>query len=877
MAAALFRGGTGPCVRCIHRELCRVVWRSQAAMFSSKPSDRKPPRITHIKKAKAQPAVDVAKLLEQLFSQTRPDTAPPAAAPPAKASSMSTKPPTTSSVKISTSKVPRLSKAESEISVFPAASVVSKKTTSTFNTSPLSPQPKSASSKNPETSFSSEMPQQSPLGFIQEFAADGVSSVTAGTASASPPTSTTPAPSGSEAAIVDSQTSAETRETKVEAATEADELSAAPVLPLSAHMVETNAEKSSVPSATEPSADSSITPLETLNDIAAVLEETVKPTIEAEADKEGHSMTVEPLIETAVDPSVEASPPPMETLETRASVPEGAVESTVEAEVDTAAQTNSTDSGVINISHAATVEPLLESTVEPSVEAITSTQAAVVESIKEPTIETEGGDNLSHSALIQNAHESAVLPLRNEVESTVESSSENVAVGDEVNESEQMTLESVTLHLVKDSVESLKTDELLQTKFILDEKAEERLQELLVRSGVTAEHRAAAEAEKSSEDEGEIITKVLSKWDSLSEDLKELEGETGALVKDLLCRVPAALSKTPGTDTTEAEVLALDFISEATDAIEAETFVMLEAMFGSEQGPRQPPDAPLLKLERQNETTNQEAEKEPGEQEGRVLEAMSMESVTLAEVEASLGTLEDMSLSDTAAYLENEAEIFAGERWMEVEEETVSEEMIEVLNVESLSLPEADGLSEDLQTDALMEELLFIVPGHVAGGKEARVGQEVLGADILDATVATGSETDATEAPKEVLLGRETVEKGAQTEALGNEKGVGTHTDLDPVQRLFLEKIREYNNMRRLSGGQVGAEPDYERYLSEETAKLQRLYGGGDLSSFPEFTFTGERDSEARERFGHRVPITPYITVHIPVTGPGSKYLSFAP
>lgn len=36
------------------------------------------------------------------------------------------------------------------------------------------------------------------------------------------------------------------------------------------------------------------------------------------------------------------------------------------------------------------------------------------------------------------------------------------------------------------------------------------------------------------------------------------------------------------------------------------------------------------------------------------------------------------------------------------------------------------------------------------------------------------------------------------------------------------------------------AEPDYEKHLSQETAKLQRLYGGGDLSSFPEFTFTGE-------------------------------------
>uniref|UniRef100_A0A3B5B7B7 ATP synthase peripheral stalk subunit F6, mitochondrial n=1 Tax=Stegastes partitus TaxID=144197 RepID=A0A3B5B7B7_9TELE len=69
-------------------------------------------------------------------------------------------------------------------------------------------------------------------------------------------------------------------------------------------------------------------------------------------------------------------------------------------------------------------------------------------------------------------------------------------------------------------------------------------------------------------------------------------------------------------------------------------------------------------------------------------------------------------------------------------------------------------------------------------------------------------------------------------------------SDLDPVQRLFLEKIREYKNLRRLNGGLLEEEPDYKKHLSEETAKLQRLYGGGDLTSFPQFTFTGEREME---------------------------------
>ncbi|XP_070772400.1 uro-adherence factor A isoform X2 [Enoplosus armatus] len=485
-----------------------------------------------------------------------------------------------------------------------------------------------------------------------------------------------------------------------------------------------------------------------------------------------------------------------------------------------------------------------------------------------------------------------------------------------------MTLESVILHGVRILVESLKTDELHQTKSILDERAEKELQELLVQMGSGAEYRAAADTESSSEDESETLTKVLSKWRSLSEDLQELEGESGTLVEELFCHVPAVLSKTPGAvktssasdppagakgdslqmkeketeaesmtlesitlakvkaevggletkvlleirdalekeaevlakeekmevktttedvgvfeDTTEAERLTLESISEATDAIEAETSDILEAMFGFEQGPKQPPDTLLAdhKLGQQDEEVGLEAERESAEQEGGVSEAMTLESVTWAEVKASLGTLENEFLSEAADYLETEAEILAGEKRMEVEGGGASEETTEALKVEFLSLSEA------LQVDALMEELLFSLPWAITGVTEDPIGQEVVRANTLDAMGATGSvdvdtATAVTDDLKEVLLGQEVEEEGAQTGALGNEDGEETHAD--PVQRLFLEKIREYDNMRRLNGGPLEAEPDYEKHLSEETAKLQRLYGGGDLSSFPEFTFT---------------------------------------
>lgn len=94
--------------------------------------------------------------------------------------------------------------------------------------------------------------------------------------------------------------------------------------------------------------------------------------------------------------------------------------------------------------------------------------------------------------------------------------------------------------------------------------------------------------------------------------------------------------------------------------------------------------------------------------------------------------------------------------------------------------------------------------------------------------------------------------------------------DLDPVQKLFLDKIREYNSkskcvddaalqwcvcvsqrfsrlslsLRAVAGGVVDAGPAYQKNLSEEMTKLQRLYGGGDLTKFPQFNFPGEADED---------------------------------
>lgn len=44
----------------------------------------------------------------------------------------------------------------------------------------------------------------------------------------------------------------------------------------------------------------------------------------------------------------------------------------------------------------------------------------------------------------------------------------------------------------------------------------------------------------------------------------------------------------------------------------------------------------------------------------------------------------------------------------------------------------------------------------------------------------------------------------------------------------------------RAAGGLLDAGADYQKTVAEEVAKLQRLYGGGDLESFPEFSFPGK-------------------------------------
>ncbi|TKS73716.1 ATP synthase-coupling factor 6, mitochondrial [Collichthys lucidus] len=65
-----------------------------------------------------------------------------------------------------------------------------------------------------------------------------------------------------------------------------------------------------------------------------------------------------------------------------------------------------------------------------------------------------------------------------------------------------------------------------------------------------------------------------------------------------------------------------------------------------------------------------------------------------------------------------------------------------------------------------------------------------------------------------------------------------TSAPMDPIQKLLLDSIPTYSTKSQVTGGLVDAGSGYEKALAEEISKHQRLYGGGDLTSFPEFRFT---------------------------------------
>lgn len=66
---------------------------------------------------------------------------------------------------------------------------------------------------------------------------------------------------------------------------------------------------------------------------------------------------------------------------------------------------------------------------------------------------------------------------------------------------------------------------------------------------------------------------------------------------------------------------------------------------------------------------------------------------------------------------------------------------------------------------------------------------------------------------------------------------VAFNKELDPIQKLFVDKIREYKSKRQTSGGPVDTGPEYQQDMERELFKLKQMYGKADMNTFPSFTF----------------------------------------
>ncbi|XP_066517550.1 uncharacterized protein [Hoplias malabaricus] len=140
-------------------------------------------------------------------------------------------------------------------------------------------------------------------------------------------------------------------------------------------------------------------------------------------------------------------------------------------------------------------------------------------------------------------------------------------------------------------------------------------------------------------------------------------------------------------------------------------------------------------------------------------------------------------------------------------------------------------------TDETNRKTTTEILGYSAGKTEGRAPMTERVRDLtpetaFEASVAQSHDPENGECDEEEL----------RTE--GEEGVKSLEAKLDPIQKLFLDKIHEYSKKSNSSAmslracdGLVDADPEYEKAFSEELNKLQRFYGNGDLTAFPEFKF----------------------------------------
>ncbi|CDQ83060.1 unnamed protein product [Oncorhynchus mykiss] len=156
-----------------------------------------------------------------------------------------------------------------------------------------------------------------------------------------------------------------------------------------------------------------------------------------------------------------------------------------------------------------------------------------------------------------------------------------------------------------------------------------------------------------------------------------------------------------------------------------------------------------------------------------------------------------------------------------VEAAPVEAAPVEAAPVEAI----AEVLVESATIEAAAEALVEVVAEVVTVAAPIEAAAEAL----IEAVAEVVAEAAQVESAAEELI----AEPPAEAERIE-----APEVQLDPIQKLFLDSIREYSSKSVASGGLVDAGPAYEKNLAEELTKLQRLYGGGDITAFPEFKFT---------------------------------------
>jgi hypothetical protein len=66
---------------------------------------------------------------------------------------------------------------------------------------------------------------------------------------------------------------------------------------------------------------------------------------------------------------------------------------------------------------------------------------------------------------------------------------------------------------------------------------------------------------------------------------------------------------------------------------------------------------------------------------------------------------------------------------------------------------------------------------------------------------------------------------------------VSSRRRMDPIQAIFVNKIRSYAEQSAAIGGPVGVDAGYDQEIADIKERLSRTYGGGDMDSFPVLEF----------------------------------------